>query len=87
MRVRLPDGTCAVEIETRGADAPSLFDVEETAGRLLDRVRGTPGDPIEHEPSRFGFRRDLDGISLDSSTERAELHDDGRDQDDEDEGG
>ncbi|MFI9600342.1 hypothetical protein ACIHCX_10755 [Streptomyces sp. NPDC052043] len=81
MRVHLTDGTHEIEIDARGVQLP---DVEATAGRLLDRLRGTTADEQTEQQQPFGFGRDLDGVSLDSSTERAEPYDDGRDQDDED---
>jgi hypothetical protein len=78
MRVRPSDGTHEIEIDT---DTP-LAEIEATLGRLLDRLRATAEQP--HQSPPFGFTgRDLDGVSLDSSTERAERYDDGRDQDDE----
>ncbi|MFI1467632.1 hypothetical protein [Streptomyces wuyuanensis] len=80
VRVRLSDGTHEIEVEANDTPLP---DVEAAADRLLDRLRGTSTDHPEHEQP-FGFGRNLDGISLDSSTERAEPYDDGRDQDDED---
>lgn len=83
MRVRLSDGTHEIEIETRGIPLP---DVEATAGRLLDRLRGATTDDQAEQQQPFGFSRDLDGVSLDSTTERAEPYDDGRgaEYDDED---
>jgi hypothetical protein len=82
MRVHLTDGTHEVVIET--ADAPKgqttrrrLDDVENAALRMLDALRSP-------QPTRrgvtFGFTPD---VALDSSAERAEPYDDGRDQDDE----
>lgn len=75
MRVRLSDGTHEIELDT--GDTP-LPEIEATLGRLLDRLRGTPEQPDQGQP--FGFTgRDLDGVALDSTTERAEPYDDGRD--------
>ncbi|MFD9212078.1 hypothetical protein ACFVY9_02960 [Streptomyces sp. NPDC059544] len=82
MRVRLSDGTHEIEVDTGRAGDTALPEIEATLGRLLDRLRGTPEQPDREQP--FGFTgRDLDGVALDSSTERAEPYDDGRDQDDE----
>ncbi|MEW1867029.1 hypothetical protein AB0420_02325 [Streptomyces caelestis] len=94
MRVRLTDGQYEIELDTDPpADTdtphprrtpgrhntpppttPTLPEIEATLGRLLDHLRRTPD---RRQP--FGFTgRDLDGVSLDSNTERAEPHDDGR---------
>lgn len=82
MRVRLTDGTHEIELDT-GRAHPPLPEIEATLGRLLDRLRATPEQPDQGQP--FGFTsRDLDGVALDSTTERAEPYDDGRDQDDDD---
>ncbi|MCX4705662.1 hypothetical protein [Streptomyces sp. NBC_01373] len=88
MRVRLTDGTHEVEIKAKGYSRRRLDDTEAAALRMLDalRDRTTSADTTT---TRFGFTPDatLDGVSLDSSAERAEPYDDGRDQDDEDEDG
>ncbi|MGW1587307.1 hypothetical protein [Streptomyces sp. NPDC002386] len=84
MRVHLSDGTHEIEIEADGRGAPTLHEIEQTAARLLDRLRTTPTTEPEPERKPFGFaRRDqdggsLDGVALDSSTERAEPYDDDR---------
>ncbi|WP_330349721.1 hypothetical protein [Streptomyces sp. NBC_00582] len=82
MRVRLTDGTNEVEITVddggKGKGRRRLDDVENTALRILDALR-------DHRPAQrgttFGFTPD---VVLDSSAERAEPYDDGRDQYDED---
>ncbi|WP_327725740.1 hypothetical protein [Streptomyces europaeiscabiei] len=90
MRVRLTDGKHEVEINiessAKGKSRHRLDDVENAALRILDALRST--EPTQRGTT-FGFTPDatLDGVSLDSSTERAEPYDDGRDQDDEDEDG
>jgi hypothetical protein len=78
MRVRLTDGTHEVEIKAKGYSRRRLDDTEAAALRILDALRSTePAQP----GTAFGFAPD---VTLDSSTERAEPYDDGRDQDDED---
>ncbi|MGW2742358.1 hypothetical protein [Streptomyces sp. NPDC001450] len=83
MRLRLTDGQHEVEITAKGYSRRRLDDAENAALRMLDALR-------DEQPSRpgvtFGFTADttLDGVSLDSSTERAEPYDDDRDQGDED---
>ncbi|MFE9624278.1 hypothetical protein [Streptomyces sp. NPDC006527] len=93
MRVRLTDGTHEVEIKVEGYSRRRLDDIEAAALRILDALRGTP-PPTTTPPAPFGFTRTtpgdpaLDGVSLDSSTERAEPYDDGRgDEYDDDEDG
>ncbi|WP_030670656.1 hypothetical protein [Streptomyces rimosus] len=81
MRIRISDGTHEVEIEEAGKAAPPLADLEAAAGRLLVQLRQSDaGEPVPRAP--FGFDNTLDGASLDSSTERAEPYDDGRDYED-----
>ena len=83
MRVRLTDGQHEVEIRAKGYSRRRLDDAENAALRILDALRSEqPTQP----GVQFGFTADhsLDGVSLDSSTERAEPYDDDRDQDDED---
>ncbi|MFD5838208.1 hypothetical protein ACFWHV_32365 [Streptomyces collinus] len=83
MRVHLTDGTNSVEITAKGYSRKQLDNVENAAVRMLDALR----DPQPTRPgTTFGFTADvtLDGVALDSSTERAEPYDDGRDQDEDD---
>ncbi|MBQ1122630.1 hypothetical protein [Streptomyces sp. B15] len=70
MRVRLTDGTREVEISTRGTtdDTALLRQIERTARRLYAAL---PTEPSSGR-SPFGFGRHLDGIALDSATERAD---------------
>lgn len=78
MRVRLSDGTHEVEIKAKGYSRRRLDDAEAAALRMLDALR----DPQPAQSgTTFGFVPD---VVLDSSTERAEPYDDGRDEDDED---
>ncbi|MFF9088636.1 hypothetical protein ACF1BE_19830 [Streptomyces sp. NPDC014991] len=88
MRVRLSDGTREVEVEAdtgpKDDTARSLALLADTARRLYETV-APPTAP--DRPTPFGYGRDLDGISLDATTERAEPYDDGRgDEYDDDEG-
>lgn len=82
MRVRLTDGTNEVEISVddggKGKGRRHLDDVENAALRILDALRS---DQPTRRGTTFGFTPD---VVLDSSAERAEPYDDGRDQDDED---
>lgn len=81
-RVRLTDGTNEVELETTGHDA--LHQAETAARRLLADLRAPqPAQPAT-APEPFGFARDLDGTSLDSSAERAEPYADRPDPYDDD---
>ena len=78
MRIRLSDGIREVEIKAKGYSRRRLDDAEAAALRMLDALR----DPQPTQPgTTFGFTPD---VVLDSSAERAEPYDDGRDQDDED---
>ncbi|GAA3527720.1 hypothetical protein [Streptomyces osmaniensis] len=78
MRVRLTDGTHEVEIKAKGYSRRRLDDAEAAALRMLDALRADrPTEP----GTTFGFTPD---VVLDSTAERAEPYDDGRDQDDED---
>lgn len=70
MRVRLTDGTREVEI--RAPSSTPLPTLEDTARRLLTALGDT--DPDTEQPRTFGFGS-LDGVALDSTTERAELPD------------
>jgi hypothetical protein len=83
MRVRLTDGQHEVEIQAKGYSRRQLDDAEAAALRILDALRS---DQPEQRGTTFGFTADhtLDGTALDSSTERADPYDEGRDQDDED---
>lgn len=71
MRIRLTDGTHEVEIKAKGYRRRRLDDAEASALRMLDALRST-------EPTNagrtFGFTpsHGLDGVALDSTTERAE---------------
>lgn len=76
MRVRLTDGTREVEITT--PSRTPLPQIEDTARRLYAL---TSPNPEQDSTAGFGFGRDLDGVSLDSNTERAEPYDNGRDTD------
>ncbi|MET9729246.1 hypothetical protein ABZZ79_00845 [Streptomyces sp. NPDC006458] len=78
MRIRLSDGTHEVEIKAKGYSRRRLDDAENAALRMLDALRSE--QPTERGMT-FGF---APGAALDSSTERADPYDDGRDQDDED---
>ena len=84
MRVRLTDGRHEVEItiesSAKGKSRHRLDDVENAALRILDALRS---DQPTQPGTTFGFAPD---VVLDSSTERAEPYDDGRDQDDEGDG-
>ena len=84
MRVRLSDGTHEVEIKAKGYSRRRLDDVENSALRILDALRAE--QPVR-PGTTFGFAADtsLDGVSLDSSTERAEPYDDQVDADEDDE--
>ncbi|MEU0675463.1 hypothetical protein ABZ330_21730 [Streptomyces sp. NPDC006172] len=84
MRVHLTDGTHTVEIQAKGYSRRQLDDAEASALRILNALRDIP--PTITPPAPFGFTPDtaLDGVSLDSSTERAEPYDDDRGYDDED---
>ena len=75
MRIRLTDGTREVEVE---ADDGAPQALEATALRLFQATH--PGAEDMHH--RFGFARQLDGVSLDSQTERAEPYDNHRFEDD-----
>lgn len=77
MRIRLTDGTRRLDITT--PDATPLDQIETTALRLYAAL--TPDDEPPTQQPAFGYARDLDGSSLDSTTERAEPYDDGRDTD------
>ncbi|MEU3528835.1 hypothetical protein AB0E62_34140 [Streptomyces sp. NPDC038707] len=83
MHIRISDGTVDVEVEARGYSRRRLAATEAAARRLLDALRREqPAD----EGAAFGFAagRSLDGVSLDSDTERAEPYVDDRGEDDED---
>ncbi len=67
MRIRLTDGTRRLDIEAKNTP---LADLEATAHRLLAAMPPPPHDP-PHTPHPIGFTPSLDGISLDSTTERA----------------
>ncbi|MEV6836783.1 hypothetical protein AB0N17_20125 [Streptomyces sp. NPDC051133] len=84
MRVRLTDGQHEVEIKAKGSSRRRLDDVENAALRILDALRAE--QPVR-PGTTFGFTADtsLDGVSLDSSTERAEPYDDQVDGDEDDE--
>jgi hypothetical protein len=77
MRVHLSDGVREVEITAKGYSRKQLDDVENSALRILDALRS---DQPTERGKTFGFVPD---VTLDSSAERAEPYDDGRDQDDE----
>jgi hypothetical protein len=83
MRVRLTHGTTEVEIEIDDPKGKSyrrrLDDVENAALRILDALRS---DQPTRRGTTFGFTPD---VTLDSSTERAEPYDDGRDAEYDDE--
>lgn len=71
MRIRLTDGTHEVEIKAKGYSRRRLDHAEASALRMLDALRSTePTDPGK----TFGFTpgHSLDGVALDSTTERAE---------------
>jgi hypothetical protein len=76
MRIRLSDGRCEVEVE---ADEGTSQALEATALRLFHEARADG----EGAPRRFGFAHQLDGVSLDSQSERAEEYEDHRFEDDE----
>lgn len=71
MHIQLTDGTRAVDIRT--PDDAALSDVEATALRLYAALTETEHD--EQDKTAFGYGRDLQGVALDSATERAEQHD------------
>jgi hypothetical protein len=79
MRVRLSDGTHEIEISAKGYSRRRLDDAEAAALRMLDALRAD--QPTEPAPT-FGFTPDA---TLDSTTERAEPYDDGRDDEYDDE--
>ncbi|MYT26114.1 hypothetical protein GTW69_38590 [Streptomyces sp. SID7760] len=68
MRIRLTDGTRRIDIQT--SNTP-LADVEAIAIRLLAAMPHPPQDPPD-TPHPIGFTPDLHGVSLDSTTERAD---------------
>ena len=77
MRIRITDGTNEVELKAKGNSRRRLQDAEDAAVRMLAALR----DPQPAQADTvFGFTADrtLDGVSLDSSSERAEPYDDGR---------
>lgn len=65
MRIRATDGTREVEVEAEDA---TLEGLEAVALRLL-QAAALPG---KDDRLPFGFARQLDGVSLDSQTERAD---------------
>ncbi|MDX3839568.1 hypothetical protein [Streptomyces europaeiscabiei] len=71
MRIRLTDGKHEVEIKAKGYSRRRLDDAEASALRMLDALRST--EPT-NAGTTFGFTRghSLDGVALDSTTERAE---------------
>ncbi|MFJ2249430.1 hypothetical protein ACIQGT_40390 [Streptomyces sp. NPDC093108] len=70
MRVRLTDGTRQIDISTNPDEQTTLDQVEATAIRLLTALDCEPTDE-QHAP--IGFTAlDLDRVSLDSTTERAD---------------
>ncbi|MER7350938.1 hypothetical protein ABT390_36645 [Streptomyces aurantiacus] len=71
MRVRLTDGTREVDITAKGSDPALLRQAERTARRLLDAMQTEPST----SRGAFGFGRHLDGVALDSATERADQDD------------
>ncbi|WP_405964834.1 hypothetical protein OG713_34865 [Streptomyces sp. NBC_00723] len=80
MRIRISDGAREVEIKSKGYSRRKLDDAENAALRLLDALRTEqPAKP----GATFGFASELvlDGVSLDSSTERAEPGDVDGDED------
>jgi hypothetical protein len=84
VRIRISDGIREIEIKAKGYSRRRLDDAENAALRLLDALRSEqPTQP----GTEFGFTADrsLDGISLDSSTERADPCTDEVDHDEDDE--
>lgn len=71
MRVRLTDGTREVDITLKGSDPAQLRQAERTARRLLDAMHTEPRAGNDS----FGYGRHLDGVALDSTTERADQDD------------
>ncbi|BDH04889.1 hypothetical protein [Streptomyces seoulensis] len=88
MRVRLTDGSLEVEITAPAFTRHGMHRIEHTAHRLLARLRQPAPADDDQDDEPFGFTRDLDldRVSLDATTERAEpYYEPGRDDyDDED---
>ncbi|MDX3027490.1 hypothetical protein [Streptomyces scabiei] len=83
MRIRITDGTHEVEIKAKGYSRRKLDDAEAAALRMLEALRDPR--PTDTTGTSFGFTtgQALDGVALDSSTERAEPHaEPGRDEPD-----
>lgn len=78
MRIRLTDGTRHLDL--RLPDDTPLADAEATTTRLYAALTS---DQPATRPA-FGYARDLDGISLDSDTERIDQADPIERHDDED---
>ncbi|MFJ8855254.1 hypothetical protein [Streptomyces sp. NPDC102437] len=71
MRVRLTDGTREIDISTNPGEQTTLEQIEATAIRLLTALDSEPADEQHRTP--IGFTAlDLDRVSLDSTTERAD---------------
>jgi hypothetical protein len=73
MRIRITNGAHEVEIKAKGYSRRRLDDTEAAALRMLDALRDTrTADPS----ATFGFTTDhtLDGVAVDSTTERADPH-------------
>ncbi|THA56115.1 hypothetical protein [Streptomyces sp. A1136] len=70
MRIRLTDGTRHIDIQA--ADTP-LTQLEATALHLLAALPPPLTDPPDTpQPHPIGFTCDVQGVSLDSTTERAD---------------
>lgn len=83
MHICISDGTVDVEVEVEGHTRRLLTDAEAAARRLLHALRGQQ-QASDSPPFGFASDRNLDGVSLDSETERAEPYVDDRGEDDED---
>ncbi|MFB6875682.1 hypothetical protein [Streptomyces sp. NPDC056323] len=76
MRVRLTDGTRKIDISTTPDERHTLEQIEATAVRLLTALDYEPADEQHRAPIGFAaLDLDLDRVSLDSTTERADQDD------------
>ncbi|MFB7212717.1 hypothetical protein [Streptomyces sp. NPDC056255] len=74
MCVRLTDGTREIDISTTPDEHHTLEQIEATAVRLLTALDCQPANEQHRTPIGFAAL-DLDRVSLDSTTERADQDD------------